>query len=136
MPGVSGRTSEPRTVTLTTTSGAPGVTAAAGTFSKRDVGRSITATGIPAGATLSAVASDTSATLSANATAAGSRSAVIGSAAQPVQDAQAYGFVGWSPESSAESEAYTLAAVNAGTAQPDKATIAASGVAAAQRWRA
>ena len=33
-----------------------------------------------------------------------------------------YGFQGWSPESDAESETYTVAANNAGTATPDRIT--------------
>jgi hypothetical protein len=130
---VAGSTSEPRTVTLTTTNAAAGVTAAAGTFSKRDAGRPITATGIPAGATLLSVTSDTAATLSANATASGSRSAVIGSNAHA--DAQAYGYAGWSPESLTEAEAYTLAQTNLGTATPDRLTNTTTGVGSLHRAR-
>ena len=59
---MAGRTSEPRSVTVTTTNASAALTGAAGTFSTSDVGRPITATGIPAGATLSAVASSTAAT--------------------------------------------------------------------------
>lgn len=66
-----------RTVTVTTTSGSTGITAAAGTFAPSDVSAAISGTGIPAGATLSAVASDVAATLSANATASGTVEAVV-----------------------------------------------------------
>lgn len=117
---VAGRTSEPRSVTLTTTSASAAVTAAAGTFSKRDVGRVVTATGINAGTTLSAVASDTAATLSANASATGSRSATIGATTTPINEGIAYGFVGWSPESDAESQTYTVTAL--GTSEPSRIT--------------
>lgn len=101
----TGRTTEPRTVTISTTNTSTAVTAAAGTFNvSEDVGRSVTGTGIPAGATLSAVASATAATLSAAATATGSPSVVLGSG-----NAQSYGFRGWSPETDAESEVYSIA---------------------------
>ena len=75
---VLGRTPESRTVTITKNT-TTAITAAAGTFSTKDVGRSITGTAIPAATTLSAVASDTAATLSAAATASGATAAVIGS---------------------------------------------------------
>ncbi|MEX3101250.1 MULTISPECIES: hypothetical protein [unclassified Streptomyces] len=111
-----GRTNEARTVTVTTNS-TTALTAAAGTFQEEDAGRAITGTGIPAGATIASVASDTAATLSAAATASGSPSVVLGRALP-----QAYGFTGWSPETDAESETYTVAAANAGTATPDRLT--------------
>jgi hypothetical protein len=121
-----GRTTEARSVTVTKTNASTAITGAAGTFSKNDVGRTITGTGIPAGATLAAVASDTAATLSAAAT------ATIGGTTHSVA-AAAYGFTGWSPESDAEANAYTVAANNAGTAQPDRITNPYT--AAAQRGR-
>lgn len=111
----AGRTNEARTVTVTTTNASANITASAGTFQEEDAGRSITGTGIPAGATVQTVTSDTAATLSAAATASGSPSVTLG-VAQPT----AYGFSGWSPETDAESETYTVAAVNAGTATPDR----------------
>ncbi|MGW5426878.1 hypothetical protein ACWET9_06575 [Streptomyces sp. NPDC004059] len=114
---VAGRSNEARTVTVTTTNASANITAAANTFQEEDAGRTITGTGIPAGATIQTVTSDTAATLSAAATASGSPSVTLGRA-QP----QAYGFNGWSPESDAESETYTVAAVNAGTATPDRLT--------------
>ncbi|MDR3082851.1 MAG: hypothetical protein LBV60_18340 [Streptomyces sp.] len=114
---VAGRTNEKRTITVTTTNASTALTAAAGTFNEEDAGRTITGTGIPAGATLASVTSDTAATLSAAATAAGSVSAVLGRA-----QGTAYGFTGWSPETDAESETYTVAAVNAGTATPSRLT--------------
>lgn len=119
---VSGRTAEPRTVTVTLTNASTAVTGLAGTFSKRDAGRSITGTGVPAGATLSAVASDTAATLSAAATATGSRTVTIGAPATTVADAQAYGFLGWSPETDAEADSYSVAANNAAVVPPDRIT--------------
>lgn len=116
---VSGRTSEPRTVTVTTTATSTAVTAAAGTFNEEDAGRLVTAAGVAAGTTLASVTSDTAAVLSAAAAATGSRSATVGSTAV---DGLLYGFVGWSPESDAESESYSVAAVNAGTVTPDRIT--------------
>lgn len=125
---VAGRTTEPRSVTITKTSGAATVTAAAGTFNEEDAGRGISGTGIPASTTLLSVQSDTAATLSANATASGA-----GSATLAVASGAAYGFTGWSPESDAESETYSVAANNAGTATPDRLTDTTTRV--AQRAR-
>lgn len=112
-----GRSNEARTVTVTTTNASANITAAAGTFHEEDAGRTITGTGIPAAATIATVTSDTAATLSANATASGSPSVTLGRALPT-----AYGFNGWSPETDAESETYSVAAVNAGTATPDRLT--------------
>lgn len=112
---VAGRTNEARTVTVTTTNASANITAAAGTFQEEDAGRSITGTGIQASTTVQTVTSDTAATLSATATASGSPSVTLGRAVP-----QAYGFSGWSPETDAESETYTVAAANAGTATPDR----------------
>ena len=114
---VAGRTTEPRTATIGTTNASAAVTGAAGTFLPGDGGRRISGTGIPAGATLLSVTSDTAATLSANATATGSPTATIGIAGESVGPG-GYGFVGWSPESDSESKSYSLAAVNAGTPVP------------------
>lgn len=119
---VAGRTAEPRTATVTTTNASANLTAAAGTFNEEDAGRSISGTGIPAAATLATVTSDTAATLSANATASGSITATIGGTG--TAGGQTYGFTGWSPETDAESETYTVAANNAGTATPDRITTA------------
>ena len=115
---VAGRSSEPRTATVTTTNTSTAITGAAGTFNEEDAGRSIAATGIPAGATLASVTSDTAATLSAAATAAGSVSATIGAG---TQSGLTYGFLGWSPESDAESETYSIAG-GAGATAPDRLT--------------
>ena len=112
----TGRSSENRTVTVTTTNTSAAVTGPSGTFNEEDAGRPIAGTGIPAGATLASVTSDTAATLSANATADGSVSATLGATKG------GYGFTGWSPETDAESETYTLAAVNAGATPPDRLT--------------
>lgn len=104
-------------MTVTTTNASAAVTAAAGTFNEEDAGSTVTGTGVPAGATLASVTSDTAATLSANATASGSRTVTLGGS-----QADRYGFIGWSPETDAESETYTVAANNAGTATPDRLT--------------
>jgi len=129
----TGRHTEARTVTVGKTSGSAALTGAAGTFSKNDVGRTITGTGIPAGATLVAVASDTAATLSANATASGSGAATIGGALAVV--AGGYGFIGWSPETDAEASSYTVAANNAGTVTPDRITNTYTSAVSLQRGR-
>jgi hypothetical protein len=113
-----GRSTEPRTVTISTTLGSATVTAATGVLVKSDAPRPITGTGIPAGATLAAVASGTAGTLSTAATATGTVTATLG-AANPA----AMGFVGWSPETDAEAQSYTLPAVNTGSSpsiQPDQ----------------
>lgn len=109
----AGRTTEPRTATINTTSTSTAITGDAGTFHEEDAGRTITGTGIPTGATLASVQSDTAATLTAAATATGSPTATLGPA-----NAQTYGFHGWSPETDAESEAYTVAASQAGVIPP------------------
>lgn len=108
----AGRSNEARTVTVTTASGSTAVTGAEGTFQEEDAGRAISGTGIPAGAKLASVTSDTAAVLSAAATAAGSVTVKLGPA-----DPSAYGFWGWSPESDAESETYPIAA-GAGASAP------------------
>lgn len=112
---VAGRSNESRTATVGTTSSSAALTGASGTFNEEDAGRRISGTGIPADATIASVESSTAATLSANATATGSPTATIGGDAT---DADSYGFRGWSPESDSESEAYTVAAVTAGTPVP------------------
>jgi hypothetical protein len=118
-----GRSTESRTVaSVGTTSASAAITAPAGSFASGDAGRSITGTGIPAGATISAVTSDTAATLSANAIATGTITATIGSNTTPHQSGQTYGFVGWSPETDLEAKTYSLAAVNAGQVPPSKIT--------------
>jgi hypothetical protein len=124
MPAVSGRGSAGRGVTVTTTSASSALTAPAGTFdTARDVGRPISGPGIPAGATLTAVASATAATLSANATASGTVAAVLGmlSGAALRSDELAYGFRGWSPESPAETAAY-VHSPTAGQNEPSRVT--------------
>jgi hypothetical protein len=116
-----GRSTEPRSVTVTKTDESTAVTGGAGTFVPvRDVGRPIAGTGIPAGTTLAAVASDTAATLSAAATATGAGAATIGGPGGTAPGT--YGFCGWVPESETEAAAYTVAAVNAGTETPDRIT--------------
>lgn len=115
---VAGRTTEGRTVSaLTKTSGSAAVTAAAGTFGQEDVGRSVTGTGVAASTTILSVASGTAATLSANATATNTAAATLGTAV-----GSAAGYRGWSPETATEAASYTVSAVNAGTAYPNKVT--------------
>lgn len=115
---VAGRTHEGRTVaSVSTTNLSTAITAPAGSFHEEDTGRTISGTGIPAGATIASVTSDTAATLSAAATATGTITATLGAATSG-----AYGFHGWSPETDTESETYTVAANNAGTPTPDRLT--------------
>lgn len=67
-----------RKIQVTTTNTSINLTGAAGTFnSSIDVGNKISGTGIPAGATIASVASDTSAQLSVNATASGTITATL-----------------------------------------------------------
>jgi hypothetical protein len=103
-------------VTASRTSASAAVTGSSGTFQSGDVGRTVTGTGIPAGATIAAVASSTAATLSASATTTTSGSVVLGAAPAGA----VYGFNGWSPESDAEAATYTVAGVNAGQVSPDR----------------
>jgi hypothetical protein len=124
---VAGRSNEARTATIGTTNASAAITGAAGTFNEEDAGRAITGTGIPAAATILSVTSDTAATLSANATATGSPTATFVAAT-----GTAYGFTGWSPETDAESETYTIAG-GASASSPDRITNAYTGV--AQRSR-
>ena len=112
-----GRTNEGRTATIGTTNASVNITGSAGTFHEEDAGRTITGTGIQAGSTIATVVSDTAATLSLQAQATGSPVATLGRALPT-----AYGFGGWSPETDAESETYTVAAVIAGAATPDRLT--------------
>jgi hypothetical protein len=123
----TGRTSQARSVTVTTAT-STALTAPAGTFSKNDVGRPISGTGIPAGATLSAVASATAATLSAAAEASATITATIGGDA-----AANYGFSGWSPETDAEAGAYTGS--TAGQNEPSRITDTTTAWASKRRTR-
>lgn len=66
-----------RSASVTTTNLSATITTASAVFDSGDIGASITGTGIPAGATITAVASGTSATISANATASGTVTATI-----------------------------------------------------------
>lgn len=115
MSTVTGRSTEARTVAgVGTTNASAALTGSAGTFNKSDVGRPISGTGIPAGATISAVASGTAATSSANSTATGTISLTFGRT--NTTDA-GYGFFGWSPETEAEAAVY---AVTGSQASPDR----------------
>lgn len=120
---VVGRTTETKTLTVTTTNASAAITAAAGSFSQDDVGRTITGTGIPAAATILSVQSGTAATLSANATAGGSPVATLGT-----ELGASAGYSGWSPETAAEAGTYTVAANNAGTPTPDRQSNTTTGI--------
>jgi hypothetical protein len=128
MAAVAGRGPDGRSVSVTTTDTSTALTAPAGTFHEEDVGRGISGTGIPAAATLTAVASATAATLSAAATATGTITAALGAGT-----AANYGFIGWSPETDAESETYT---VLGGASAAAPGTILTPGQAVEQRSRA
>jgi hypothetical protein len=129
MAAVAGRGTHGRAVAgVVTTDTVATVTAPAASFQEEDAGRLITGTGIPAAATVLSVESDTAATLSAAATASGTVTATLGAG-----DAAAYGFIGWSPETDAESETYTIAG-GASAASPDR--ITAPNVGVVQRSRA
>ena len=122
MPAVTGRTPEGRTITgVGTTLNSTALTAPANSFHEEDTGRRISGTGIPANATIAAVTSPTAATLSANATATGTVTATLGPA-----DPLNYGFVGWSNESDAESETYSIAG-GASASSPDRITSPTQG---------
>lgn len=112
-----GRTTEGRSVaSVTTALGSAGVTAPAGSFAEEDAGRTVTGAGIPAGTTIASVESDAAATLSQAATAAGTTTADLGPG-----DPQDLGFYGWSPETDAESETYTIQG-GASANSPDRIT--------------
>lgn len=118
MPQVAGRSTEGRAVAgVGTTNLSAAITAPAGSFHEEDPGRTISGTGIPAGRTILSVQSDTAATMSGNATATGAITATLGPGT-----AESYGFRGWSPESDAESETYSVPAVNAGAVPPGRIT--------------
>lgn len=141
MPVASGRGSAGRDITVSTTSGSTALTAPAGTFdTARDLNRPITGPGIPAGATLTAVASATAATLSANATATGANvDATLGmlpGGSARVADELAYGFRGWSPETPAEAGTYQMGAPNGGPGvnEPSRVTSPSQGP-AQRRYR-
>lgn len=119
---VVGRTNQSRTQVIGTTNTSAAITGAAGTFNEEDAGRAITGTGIPAAATILSVTSDVAATLSANATATGSPTATFVAAT-----GDSYGFTGWSPETDAESETYSIAG-GASASAPDRLANAYTGV--------
>ena len=119
-----GRSNEARTQVIGITNTSAAITGAAGTFREEDAGRGISGTGIPVAATILSVTSDTAATLSANATATNASL----TASFAVATGAAYGFVGWSPETDAESETYSVVAVGAGSTPPDRLTDNHTGV--------
>lgn len=108
-----GRTPEPRTVaSVVTTSGSTAITFPTAKIYPDDVGRPISGTGIPAGATLASRSSATAGALSANATASGTITATLGSTRGTT--VEAFGFYGWSPETEAEAALYPLPTAGAG----------------------
>lgn len=130
-----GRSTEARTVaSVGTTATSTALTAPAGSFNEEDAGRLITGTGIPASVTLATAGASNgaAATLSVAATATGTIAATLSGAT--AQADAGFGFYGWSPETDAESETYTVAAANAGTVTPDRVTNAISPI-PAQRAR-
>jgi hypothetical protein len=107
---MAGRNTDSRTVTLTLTNASTAVTAAAGTFTSDDVGRTVTRAGnVPTGATVASVQSDTAATLSAAATASGAKSVTLGALGDKL------GFVGFVPEGVTQASSWTVAGVTSGT---------------------
>lgn len=116
MPITVGSASYVRTAaSVGTTVSSAALTGPANTFHARDVGAPISGTGIPAGATITAVASGTAATMSVNATATGTITATIG----PRKESST-GFLGWKPEADTRSGDYTFASAVAGTAPLDR----------------
>jgi hypothetical protein len=109
---------DPRTVTVIKTINSSTITGAAGTFSAKDLGRPITGTGIAAAATLTVISTDAAATISPAATATGTDPAVIGSATTMFADSLGNGYLGWSPETEAESLTYSVTAFNANAVPP------------------
>lgn len=109
-----GRSTEPRTVASVVTNSTTAITFPSGTITTSDVGRPISGTGIPAGATLAARPTATTGTLSASATASGTITATLGTSNTT---SSGYGFTGWSPETDAESLVYPIAA-GAGASAP------------------
>lgn len=124
-----GRGTSARAVTVGTTNASAALTAPAGTFDTvNDVGRAITGAGIPAGTTLTAVASAVAATMSANATATNAAvAAMLGerdTSARRLTSEQNFGFRGWSPETATEATAYQctapLGGAGPGTNEPSR----------------
>lgn len=104
-----GRSTEPRTnATVDTTNTDATITFDSGTINEEDVGATISGTGIPAGTTIASLTNATTAEMSANATADGTN---VSATIRPV--AANYGFHGWSPETDAESETYSVTATHA-----------------------
>jgi hypothetical protein len=100
-----------------TTNASAALTGSANSFFSADVGAPISGTGIPAGATIAAVASGTAATLSVNATATGTITAAIGPRA-----ASASGYTGWRPEADTRNADYSFASNASGVVPQDRLT--------------
>lgn len=102
-----GRTTEGRAVSgVGTTNGSGAITGPANSFFPSDVGRPISGTGIAAGATITAVASGTAATVAPNSSATGTITATLGAHPGGLQNAAGYN--GWSPETEAEALLYSV----------------------------
>lgn len=125
-----GRTTDPRVVTgVGTTSGSTALTISSNSILPSDIGRVITGTGIPAGATIVARPTSTTATLSANATATGTVSTTL---AGIPSASLGLGFSGWSPETDAEAAVYSIAG-GAGATAPSVLTDSVTRVAQRNR---
>lgn len=102
-----GRSTEPKSVaTFGTTSGSKAITFPSGKVVADDVGRGVSGTGIAAGSKIATVTSATAGTVDTNATATGSVTATL---ASDRTTADGYGFFGWSPETDAEADTYSIA---------------------------
>lgn len=106
MASSTGRTTEPKSVTLGTTSGSTAITFSSNAVTTNDVGRPVSGAGIPVGATIATRTNATAGTLSVNATATGSPVCTL---ANGVAAATNQGFFGWSPETDTEAATYTVA---------------------------
>lgn len=109
----TGRSTDGRQVTLTTTQGSTTATAPAATFSADDLGRQVLAYLLlpKTLTTVVAVVSDTTITLSQAASSTGT----MNNAALGVEPGTNCGFTGWIPETVAEADQYTVAGVLSGT---------------------
>lgn len=109
-----GRTTDSRTVASVVTNTTTAITFPSGTITTQDIGRAITGTGIPAGTTISAVASATAGTLSAAATTSTTQTMTLGGLPGSLTG---LAFTGYSVETAAESAVYSIAA-GAGASAP------------------
>lgn len=125
MPSSPGRSTDSRTqANVGTTNASTAITFPSGTITAIDVGRPISGTGIPTGATIATVGSATAGTISANATATGTITATIGVSRTTPYGA---GFTGWSPETAAEALTQSIPG-GAGASDPARQTDAVTRV--------